>query len=151
MTKKRDEKKLSRRVFLSRATVSTAVAATAVSVPSLLSKQARASQESPDIPRIAEASEGEHHGSRRERAFRTRVQAAEAEFRVPVPRQVNNPDEERYANRIGNFSKGLPHDAIGEVDPAAYDALLRALASGDPDEFERSPVRGPASSPTPRH
>ena len=73
---------LSRRAFLSRATVSTAVAATAVNVPSLLSKRALASQESnsPDIARITEGAElsdaAEHHGSRRERAFRTRVRAA---------------------------------------------------------------------------
>jgi len=139
---------LSRRGFLSRATVSTAVAAAAVSVPSLLSKRAKASQESdsPDIARVTQgaevAGEGAPPPSRRLRALRIRLQAAEAEFRVPVPRQKSNEDEDRYPNRIGNFSKGLPHDDIGEVDPAAYDALLTAIASGDPDDFERIPIGG---------
>jgi hypothetical protein len=41
--------------------------------------------------------------------------------------------------RIANFSKGLPHNELGEVDPAAYDALLVALASGDPADFEAIP------------
>ena len=139
---------LSRRGFLSRATVSTAVAAAAVSVPSLLSKRAKASQESdsPDIARVTQeaevASEGAPPPSRRLRAFRIRIQAAEAEVRVPVPRQKSNGDEDRYPSRIGNFSKGLPHDDIGEVDPAAYDALLTAIASEDPDDFERIPIGG---------
>jgi hypothetical protein len=30
-------------------------------------------------------------------------------------------------NYVGNFSKGLPHDAFGEVDRAAYKTLLHAL------------------------
>src|SRR5437868_14572651 len=33
----------------------------------------------------------------------------------------NNGDETLYANKIGNFSKGLPHQANGEVVPSAYD------------------------------
>jgi hypothetical protein len=103
---------LSRRGFLSRATVSTAVAAAAVSVPSLFSKRALASQESksPDIDRITEeaqaSGEGEHHSSRRRRALRIRVEAAEAEFRVPVPRQVNNGDEARRLSR--RFARSRP-------------------------------------------
>src|SRR5262250_2511419 len=77
---------LSRRGFLSRATVSTAVAAAAVSVPSLLSKRALASQESdsPDIARVTQeaevAGEGAPPPSRRLRSHRIRLQAAEAEF-----------------------------------------------------------------------
>jgi hypothetical protein len=42
-----------------------------------------------------------------------------------------NVDEELYRNKIGNFHKMLPHNGIGEVDPAAYDALLDAVQSGD--------------------
>lgn len=54
-----------------------------------------------------------------------------------------NGDEELYPNRIGNFSKTLPHDDFGEVNPAAYDALLAALASGDFNDFENVPQGGP--------
>lgn len=31
-----------------------------------------------------------------------------------------------------NYTKGMPHDAIGEVDPDAYKALLKAVDSQDP-------------------
>jgi hypothetical protein len=57
-----------------------------------------------------------------------RVQAARAETRVPVPKQIPNGDERRYPNFIGNFSKGLKHNPpLGEVDPDAYRAFLNAL------------------------
>jgi len=54
-----------------------------------------------------------------------------------------------YSNRIGNFSKGLPHDDLGDVIPAAYDSLLQ-LASGDPDDFERIPLAGTANPANPQ-
>lgn len=41
---------------------------------------------------------------------------------------------------IASFTKGLPHNQYGEVDRDAYCALLRALASGEPDDFERVPL-----------
>jgi len=146
---------LSRRTFLGRVGVSTAVAATAVGMPSLLGNKVLASQEalSPDFAGIipeGELSGGEGGERRRERAFRTRIRAATEEFHVPIPRQVNNGDEARYPNRIGNYSKGLPHDGIGEVDPGAYDALLAAIASGDPDDFERIPLGGTAKLANPQ-
>lgn len=54
----------------------------------------------------------------------------------------NNIDEARYSNRIGNYSKGLPHQSNGEVVPAAYDALLAALRTGSPAAFEQIPLGG---------
>jgi len=79
-------------------------------------------------------------------ARRVREAAAEAAFLRPHPPHAANGDEIRYRNAanqlsyIGNFSKGLPHTNLGEVDPAAYRALLRALTSGDPREFEAIPL-----------
>ena len=55
----------------------------------------------------------------------------------PSVAQSPNGDEDRYTNRIASYSKGLPHDGLGEVDPRAYDTLLRAFRSGDPSDFER--------------
>ena len=54
----------------------------------------------------------------------------------------NNGDEDLYSNRIGSYSKALPHQANGEVVPAAYDALLNAIRTGDPAEFEQIPMGG---------
>ncbi|HVT16320.1 MAG TPA: vanadium-dependent haloperoxidase [Thermoanaerobaculia bacterium] len=79
-------------------------------------------------------------GQRREAAYQYRLAAARAERDVEVPRQAGNGDEERYPSRIGCFSKALPHNAFGEADPAAYDALIKALRSGDPDRFEEVPL-----------
>ncbi len=61
---------------------------------------------------------------------------------MPIPAHPNNGDEERYSNRIGNFSKGLPHNPIGEVDESAYAAFLKACKSGRPADFEAIPMGG---------
>jgi hypothetical protein len=39
-----------------------------------------------------------------------------------------------------NYSKGLPHDAQGHVDPAAYRTFLRALTSGNHSDLEHVPL-----------
>ena len=49
-------------------------------------------------------------------------------------------DEQRNPSKIGSFTKGLPHDGYGEVDPGAYDALIDALASGDQREIDAVPL-----------
>jgi hypothetical protein len=79
---------------------------------------------------------------RAEQAYRIRRDAALAERRLPLPAHATNGDERRYASRIGNFSKTLPHSALGEVDGAAYQALLDALASGAFADFELIPAGG---------
>jgi hypothetical protein len=48
-----------------------------------------------------------------------------------VPHPVNS-DEILYPDRIGSFTKGLPHNSFGEVDPASYVSLLSALTAADP-------------------
>ncbi len=67
---------------------------------------------------------------RRNRAFQIRHQAALDQKALGVPNHLTNGDEERYPTRIGNFHKTLPHNSFGEVDPAAYNAMLAGLASG---------------------
>ena len=57
-------------------------------------------------------------------------------------RTPTNGDESRYSNRIGNFSKGLPLNSVGEVDAGAYHSLLRAIASGEPQDFENIVMGG---------
>lgn len=56
-------------------------------------------------------------------------------------KNANNNDELTLMNArgersyIGNFHKGLPHDAAGEVRPGAYKTLLRALSTEQPADF----------------
>jgi hypothetical protein len=79
---------------------------------------------------------------RAQECFQVRLDAALADRKAPIKPQQANGDEARYSNRIGNFSKGLPHNKIGEVDPAAYKSLLNALSSGDPRDFQRITMGG---------
>jgi hypothetical protein len=81
-------------------------------------------------------------GERAEQAFQIRRTAAIAERHVSVPRHSTNGDEQLYPNKIGNYSKGLPHNSIGEVDPAAYASLLTAISSGDPTDFDAIALGG---------
>jgi hypothetical protein len=88
--------------------------------------------------------------ARAERAYENRVQAALFQKIAPQPDQRNNGDEELYANRIGNYSKGLPHNQLGEVDRSAYENLLRAVKSGNPDDFENIQTGGPLTLTNPQ-
>ena len=81
---------------------------------------------------------------RAEACYQYRITCAKDNFQ-PIPplfSRPNNGDENLYPNRIGNYSKGLPHRSNGEVEPAAYDALLAALNSGAPNAFEQIPLGG---------
>lgn len=81
---------------------------------------------------------------RAEQSFRNRRNAAFTELNIPAPVQVTNGDEQLYPNRIGNYSKGLAHNGIGEVDHASYHSMLRAIHIGDPQLFEQIQLGGTA-------
>lgn len=141
---------LSRRKFLGRASVSAAAVATATGIPSLLGNQRIESGSAAQREALTHVSEEDGDQSRREQAFRLRVKTAIAERNVPVPPQVDNGDEGLYPTRIGNYSKGLPHNSIGEVDPGAYDDLLTAVRSGSPEDFAKIPLGGTIKLATPQ-
>jgi membrane-associated phospholipid phosphatase len=82
----------------------------------------------------------ENHRQRASRAYATRHKAALLQKRAKNPTHLSNGDEEIYSNRIGNYSKGLPHDVFGEVEGYAYDALLRAMRTARPEDFEAIPL-----------
>ena len=87
---------------------------------------------------------------RREQAFRLRLEAALANKNQPIATQPTNSDEDIYSNRIGSFSKTLPHNSLGEVDQHAYDVLLAALTSGESSDFEKIPLGGTAKLANPQ-
>src|SRR6266571_8235172 len=68
-------------------------------------------------------------------AYDLRKDAALAEYHLPIVAHPNNGDEDLYSNKIGNYSKGLPHNNLGEVDLAAYNSFLAAIRSGLPSGF----------------
>src|SRR5712691_1293050 len=53
-------------------------------------------------------------------SYEIQKETAQSETEIPVPRQISNGDEPNSKLKfIGNYSKRLPHNAIGEVDPTA--------------------------------
>ena len=77
------------------------------------------------------AGQGTSGGAKRTRqAYRVRVDTAQLERDAFQPNQTPNGDEEKFASKIGNFSKGLPHNALGEVDLNAYEIFRQAMING---------------------
>lgn len=79
---------------------------------------------------------------RRWQAYRLRHDAAFAHSNQPFSTFPTNGDEEAYPNKIASYTKGLPHNERGEVDLAAYTALLKALETGQQATFEAIPLGG---------
>lgn len=92
---------------------------------------------------------------RRLAALKTRGDAALIAFQRPLPEQRPNGEEMDYRgddgqpNFIANFTKGLPRQHyrdpdpkknLGEVDPNAYKAFLKALKTAQPEDFEAIPL-----------
>ncbi len=92
---------------------------------------------------LVEAGEGRGDGRRRaQESFRIRERTAEREREIAIPAQVTNGDEQRYGSFIGSYSKGLPHNSIGEVDKTAYERLADAAEEGSVEAFENVPLGG---------
>jgi hypothetical protein len=125
-----------RRQFLGKLGILTAATLGADAL-GLVGRQQSAAGQAPHLP-LSRAADVR----RRNDAFDIREDAATAEKQVPIPAHQDNGDEDLYPNKIGNYTKGLPHDTIGEVSPAAYTALITALTSGTPSDFENIPLGG---------
>ncbi len=62
-----------------------------------------------------------------------------------TPQNLQHPanvDEHLYPNKIGNYSKGLPHNNDGTVVLSAYEALLKAVNNGNNLDFNTIPMGG---------
>jgi hypothetical protein len=80
-----------------------------------------------------------------------RVKAAIYERLQGIPPHPCNGDETLYSNQnyIGSFTKGLAKiNNLGEVDPAAYCALLQAVRTGNPADFNAIPLGCVPCSPS---
>ncbi len=124
----------SRRAFLGQISSAAATASVVASAMGL-----------PPLAKAASTPSASFAGASQQRAeecFNIRREAALDERQVPTPNQVTNGDEERYANFIGSYSKGLPHKSIGEVDKTSYERLLDAARDGTAAGFENVPLGG---------
>lgn len=59
-----------------------------------------------------------------------------------MPAHPNNGDEDTVALFVGSYTKGLPHNDLGEVDQPAFLALLHALSTGSQADFNAVPLGG---------
>jgi hypothetical protein len=84
-----------------------------------------------DIGRVPETLD-----PRQRAALQIRQNAAIAQSREPVASHQTNGDESSLSAYIGNFTKGLPHTQIGEVEPGAYESLRQALLTGKQSNLE---------------
>jgi len=76
---------------------------------------------------------------RSQAALELREAVAVAQSGRPTRTSVANGDETGIADYVACFTKGLPKAQYGQVVPTAYDALLSAVQSGRPADFERIP------------
>ena len=80
---------------------------------------------------------------RREQAYNLRVKAAYAQYKKPLPAHPNNGDEDTLEPAyIGNYTKGMNHNSLGEVVPDDYEKMVVATVTGDPADYDAIPVGG---------
>jgi hypothetical protein len=82
--------------------------------------------------------------ARRARALQLRLTTAQRQLADPFPQPATNGDEDRYdVVGLASFTKALPHNPLGEVDPAAYRALLAGPGQRPPGRLPAHPVGRP--------
>ena len=146
-TQIKSKKGSSRRAFLSQvggAAATIAAGATLAQGSRAATNSGNATQDSGRSQEAASAESGVSGRARAIQAFNNRVGAAQSELSVRTPNEVTNGDEQRYPNFIGNYSKGLAHNNIGEVLPSSYASLLRAVNSGRSALFDQIQMGGTA-------
>lgn len=83
-------------------------------------------------------------GWRARKAFRLKIQAAQQHLITTLNAGVQNDnnDEQRYAdeNYYASFTKTLPSNQFGEVDPSAFEALQLAMREGQQQFFDSIPL-----------
>jgi len=75
-------------------------------------------------------------------AFGLRVSEATQDAIVGPAVNVNNGDTALYPDKGGTYTKGLPHDSFGRVNLAAFATFVKALTTGEPEDFEKIIVGG---------
>ncbi len=115
-------------------------AAAAAMASSVLGLEPRANASTaaggPDLGLATEAAGTLASRARRNACWAHRKDQADFWWQRGVVSHPTNGDEARYPNRIANYSKSMPHNAFGEVDPDAYDSLLKAIKSGKPADYD---------------
>jgi hypothetical protein len=78
--------------------------------------------------------------ARRQEAYQVRIGVAFNEYSRSIPCHTNNGDEVTHPTYLGQFTKGMLHDASGVVISSYYQRLLTAVGSGAPSDFSLIPL-----------
>ena len=78
--------------------------------------------------------------ARLKKAEKICIAAAKAD--KPTATQHDNGDEALYPEKWGSYSKGLAHDAKGDVRSRPYNSMLRALKTGAAADFDKIGLGG---------
>jgi membrane-associated phospholipid phosphatase len=87
---------------------------------------------------------------RKSECFEVRNRAALSQRRVAVSAPLTNDDESLYSNALGSYTKAMPHDASGIVDPAAWAAFIKAVETGVTADFDLVPKGGTVKQANPQ-
>ncbi len=82
---------------------------------------------------------------RRTRAYNVRLATAYQNYLDEVPCQERNMDDVEEEPYAPFYSKGLDHDSLGHANPTSYAALLKAVRSSVPSDFDAIPLATGAS------
>lgn len=126
-----------RREFLKGVGAAATLGAGALAGASSASAQNRSASDAPSAGLPVEAT-----NERVMEAFQIRMKAAIHDARIPVAINTTNGDEQRYADKSGTFTKGLPHDSFGRVDLNAFQTFKTALITGKFSDFEKITMGG---------
>src|SRR5262249_36054573 len=82
-------------------------------------------------------------------SYDIRVDAAKRELEQGAVPHPANGDEAQFPNGIANFTKGLPHDQLGETSARTYQDYLDALGAGSQVALDALTLGGkvPLSNP----
>jgi hypothetical protein len=142
-----DSKPLSRRGFLGGIGAAAAAMTSGLGLIGGLEPRAAAQE-----LEIAEARAGASSPGlvRRTNSYNYRMSCANYWKQQAVAVHPVNGDETRYPSRIGNYTKGMPHNAFGEVDANAYQSLLDAVAGGKSEDYDDMILGGPMKQTSPQ-
>lgn len=131
--------KLLRRAFFGRLSLAATGAAISLAAPASASPQP--GQEFP-VPAGLAGHSSTPPNQRILEALRLRVSMAEQDARLGPALNISNGDETLYADKGATYTKALPHDSYGRVDPTAFASLTTALRSGKSSDFQRIEMGG---------
>lgn len=127
---------LNRRALTRQIAKAATAAAAALAAPPVVAS-AQASSEQPGASSPGAFAPTRIRNPRLAASYELRLSEATRDAMMGPARNIDNGDTARYADKGGAYTKALPHDDYGRVDPNAFAMFAAALKSGKPADFEK--------------